>query len=115
MPERGAIRVIVAYAAPGMECIVVVALPADSAVADAIAASGVVERAGVDIDSLSFAIHGERADAHTPLRDGDRVELLRSLQADPKDVRRRRAQEKPLPRPRPKVRKRKSATSPCKL
>jgi putative ubiquitin-RnfH superfamily antitoxin RatB of RatAB toxin-antitoxin module len=38
-----------------------------------------------------YAIFGISADATTPLRDGDRIELLRTLQVDPKDARRRRA------------------------
>ncbi|AKC87902.1 RnfH family protein [Pseudoxanthomonas suwonensis] len=39
-----------------------------------------------------YAVFGIAAEPSTPLRDGDRVELLRPLQADPKDARRRRAQ-----------------------
>lgn len=36
-------------------------------------------------------IHGRRAPLDTRLADGDRVEIYRPLQADPKAVRRRRA------------------------
>jgi putative ubiquitin-RnfH superfamily antitoxin RatB of RatAB toxin-antitoxin module len=55
-------------------------------VADAVAA------AGLDApEVVGFAIHGVRAEGATLLRDGDRVELLRPLQADPKEARRRRA------------------------
>lgn len=61
-------------------------LPAGATVADAIAASGYgIEGVG------GFAIHGERAVGSTALRDGDRVELLRPLEMDPKEARRRRA------------------------
>jgi putative ubiquitin-RnfH superfamily antitoxin RatB of RatAB toxin-antitoxin module len=42
----------------------------------------------------AVAVHGVLAQASQPLRDGDRVELLRPLLADPKDNRRRRAREK---------------------
>ena len=38
-----------------------------------------------------YAIFGATASASSVLRQGDRVELLRPLQADPKDARRRRA------------------------
>ncbi len=41
--------------------------------------------------SLGFAIFGERVGSEHPLRDGDRLELLRPLQIDPKEARRRRA------------------------
>jgi putative ubiquitin-RnfH superfamily antitoxin RatB of RatAB toxin-antitoxin module len=39
----------------------------------------------------AVAVHGVLAQENQPLRDGDRVELLRPLVADPKDNRRRRA------------------------
>ncbi|MGE5792515.1 MAG: RnfH family protein, partial [Bacteroidota bacterium] len=35
--------------------------------------------------------HGRLAMLSAPLADGDRVEILRPLQADPQDARRRRA------------------------
>jgi putative ubiquitin-RnfH superfamily antitoxin RatB of RatAB toxin-antitoxin module len=41
-----------------------------------------------------FALHGVRADADARLHDGDRIELLRPLVADPKDARRKRAARK---------------------
>ena len=44
---------------------------------------------GHGIDGL--ALHGVRAAPGDALRDGDRIELLRPLVADPKDARRRRA------------------------
>lgn len=64
-----------------------VGLAEPATVADAVAASG-FDPGQCD----GYAIHGERATADTPLRDGDRVELLRPLRADPKESRRRRAQ-----------------------
>lgn len=56
-------------------------------VADALAATRIAQ-AGV----ASTAVYGERVQPDTPLRDGDRLELLGPLLADPKDARRRRAQ-----------------------
>ena len=65
-------------------------LPAGATVAAAVAASG------LDAATLAcvagMAVHGERVVAGTPLRDGDRVELLRPLRADPKEARRKRAE-----------------------
>ncbi len=62
------------------------ALAPGATVDDAVAASGLAT------DGISgYAIHGERATGSTPLHDGDRVELLRPLQVDPKEARRRRA------------------------
>lgn len=38
-----------------------------------------------------YAVFGINAEASTVLHEGDRIELLRPLQIDPKDARRRRA------------------------
>jgi hypothetical protein len=100
-------RVDVAYAGPEGAAIVSLELPANASVGDAIGASGLVGRFGLVDAALGVAIFGQAAERTTPLREGDRVELLRPLRADPKDARRRRALEKPLPpsRPRPKRRR----------
>ena len=65
-------------------------LPAGSRVADALAASGW----GDDSEAVAHAVFGVRVDRDTALRDGDRIEFLRPLQADPKDARRRRAADR---------------------
>ena len=39
-------------------------------------------------------IYGRRVPLDTPLADGDRVEVLRPLAADPKEARRRRARQR---------------------
>jgi uncharacterized protein len=102
----GTIAVTVAYAARGIETLVRVELSAAAVVADAVAASGILDRHELDPRALGYAIFGRRAAAATPLCDGDRVELTRALVADPKDARRQRAAQAPLSRPRPKARKR---------
>lgn len=62
-------------------------LPTGATVADAVAASALDTR-GV----AGYAVFGERAQPTRVLRDGDRVELLGPLLADPKQARRNRAQ-----------------------
>jgi uncharacterized protein len=65
---------------------VFVAVPDAATVGDALAAGNIV------LDGVAaLAVFGERVDHQHRLRDGDRVELLRPLQIDPKDARRRRA------------------------
>jgi putative ubiquitin-RnfH superfamily antitoxin RatB of RatAB toxin-antitoxin module len=91
------LQVVVAYAAPGVEAIVTVDLPSGATVADAVAASGLVARHGLDAGMLGYAIFGARAETTTPLVAGDRVELTRPLLADPKETRRRRAAAAPRP------------------
>lgn len=64
-----------------------VELPEGACVRDAVASAGWT----ADDEVSAYAIFGQRVRADAPVRDGDRVELLRPLQADPKDARRRRA------------------------
>lgn len=94
------------YAAPGVESLAQVELPATAVVADAVAASGLLDRHELDPRTLVYAIYGQRAAASTPLTAGDRVELTRPLVADPKEARRQRAERTPLPGQRPKPRQR---------
>ena len=56
-------------------------------VADAIAAAAIEDSENCP----AVAVHGLLANASQVLNDGDRVELLRPLVADPKDNRRKRA------------------------
>lgn len=65
-----------------------VTLPDGASVADALRAAGWIE----DAEAVGYAVFGVTATPQTVLVDGDRVELLRRLQADPKDARRKRAQ-----------------------
>ena len=94
-------NVTVAYAGAEGTALVEVVLDEGASVADALAASGIVARLGLFEAPLSYAIFGQPAERETPVRDGDRVELLRPLVADPKARRRKRAAEHPLPRPPP--------------
>jgi putative ubiquitin-RnfH superfamily antitoxin RatB of RatAB toxin-antitoxin module len=98
------VKVSVAYAAPGVEAIERLDLPAGATVADAVARSGLGARLALP-PAVSYAIHGQRARADTPLADGDRVEILRPLVADAKAVRRARAADHSLP-PTRKVKRR---------
>ena len=61
-------------------------VPSDATLMDA------VRRSGLPLDGVvAYAVHGLRAEPSQALHDGDRIEMLRPLQADPKDARRRRA------------------------
>jgi uncharacterized protein len=84
-------NVTVVWATPDVQDIVPVELPAGATVAEAVARSRIIERYGLDAAQLGFAVFGRRAAAEATLADGDRVEITRPLQADPKESRRRRA------------------------
>ena len=79
-------RVEVLLALPRAHRAVALELADGATVGDAVAASG-LPLEGID----GYAVFGLRAAADAPLREGDRVELLRPLQLDPKEARRRRA------------------------
>ena len=76
-------RVTVIRAWPGVFEEMAVDLPPGATVADALAASGWRAEA--------VAVFGIRATPDSLLQDGDRIELLRPLEADPKQARRTRA------------------------
>ena len=80
------IRVEIVRAWPHRHELQQLVLPEGATVGDALAASG-----WKDADCAGVAVFGVRATPEQRLRDGDRVEVLRALQADPKDARRRRA------------------------
>lgn len=65
-----------------------VELPEGASVADALSKADWSE----DAETIAYAVFGVTVTLQTVLADGDRVELLRPLQADPKDARRRRAE-----------------------
>ena len=81
------IRVEVVLAWPDRVASRQLQLPDAATVADAITAAALDGSA----QCPAVAVHGLLARLTQPLRDGDRVELLRPLLADPKDNRRRRA------------------------
>lgn len=70
---------------------VTVELPAGATLADALAVAGWSEREGIS----GHAVFGVNAALDALLHEGDRVELLRPLQMDPKEARRRRALKPP--------------------
>jgi putative ubiquitin-RnfH superfamily antitoxin RatB of RatAB toxin-antitoxin module len=86
------IRVTVAYSpAPREVELTELALPAGATVHDALAASGLAARhPGLDLAALKAGVWGKVEPRDTPLADGDRVELYRPLQVDPKEARRQR-------------------------
>ena len=87
-----AITVVVAYAPLGQPLYRDLQLTPGSTVGEAIRACGLLAQCtetGVNCNRVG--IFGRLAQLDTPLRDGDRVEIYRPLNTDPKDVRRRRA------------------------
>ena len=93
-------KVTVVWATPSVQDVVEVELPALATIADAVDRSGLIAQYALDASRLGFAVFGRRASAHTPLAEGDRIELTRPLEADPKAARIARARAKPIAKSR---------------
>ncbi len=91
MTAQGLIAVEVAYSpkAGEVDC-VALRLPIGSTVADALRASGIPQRHGLDADGLRVGVWCKAKEAGTVLRERDRVEIYRPLLVDPKEARRQR-------------------------
>jgi len=86
------IRIEVAVAWPDLQVIVPLELPAGSTLGTAIEGSGLRQRfPALEIDSDRVGVFAEKRQLDDVLADGDRVEIYRPLQVDPKEARRRAA------------------------
>jgi putative ubiquitin-RnfH superfamily antitoxin RatB of RatAB toxin-antitoxin module len=95
MAEQVKHSVAVCYALPDVSFLVQLDVDAGTTMAQAIAASGVLTRfPEIDLARNKLGVFGKLKPADTVLRDGDRVEIYRPLQADPMESRRRRARHK---------------------
>jgi putative ubiquitin-RnfH superfamily antitoxin RatB of RatAB toxin-antitoxin module len=90
------VKVTVVWATRAIQDVVEVDLPPGATIADAIAKSGLVAQYELDAARLGFAVFGRRASAQTPLAEGDRIDLTRPLEVDPKAARIARARAKPV-------------------
>ncbi len=87
-------RIEVVYALPQEQTLFKLQVPPDTTVAEAIRLSGILQACPeIDLDRNRVGIFGKLTQADTVLRDRDRIEIYRPLRADPKEVRRRRAEE----------------------
>ena len=94
MAEAG-ITVQVCHALPDNTFLRSLRVPAGTTVEQAVAQSGLLQAIpGIDLAINMVGIHGKRKPLDTVLREHDRVEVYRPLQADPKEARRRRAGNK---------------------
>lgn len=90
--EPAYVAVEVCYALPEAALRVPLRLPAGATVAQALAAAALAERLpGLPVDPSRLAVFGRLVGLADVLVDGDRLEILRPLIADPKQARRERA------------------------
>ncbi len=87
------ISVEIVYAVPLAQTVVELNLEGGSTVEDAVTASGILDRhPELDLASCRLGIWGRVVPRSQILKPRDRVEIYRPLTADPKQVRRRRAE-----------------------
>lgn len=88
------IHIEIVYALTHEQTLLKQSVPAGATVAEAIHASGILAKhAEIDLGKNKLGIFGKLTKSDTLLRDKDRIEIYRPLIADPKEVRRQRAEE----------------------
>ncbi len=89
MGETDSIDIEVAFALPAEQVLMKLTVPSGTTAAEAVARSGLADRfPDQTIVGADLSIFSRLIDADEVLRSGDRVEILRPLKADPKEVRR---------------------------
>ncbi|KIS42810.1 MULTISPECIES: RnfH family protein [Kosakonia] len=90
----GKIAVEVAYALPEKQYLQRVTLEEGATVEQAIRQSGLLElRSDIDLKVNKVGIYSRPVKLHDVVHEGDRVEIYRPLIADPKELRRQRAEK----------------------
>ncbi|AIN63454.1 TPA: RnfH family protein [Providencia stuartii] len=88
------LNVEVTYALPEKQYLLPVKVMEGATVEDAIMASGILAlRADIDLKKNKVGIYSRPAKLSDKLNEGDRVEIYRPLIADPKELRRKRAEK----------------------
>ncbi|GAA3535553.1 RnfH family protein [Zobellella aerophila] len=88
------IRVEVVYALPYKQTVLTLKVMADETVRQIIENSGILQHyPEIDLNTNMVGIFGRQAKLEQLVQDGDRIEIYRPLLADPKDIRRRRAEQ----------------------
>ena len=88
------IKVEIAYALPQEQVVLPLSVAPGTTIQQAIEKSGILSKfPDIDLSRNKLGIFGKLGKPDTVLRDRDRVEIYRPLIADPKEVRKKRAEE----------------------
>ncbi len=88
------IEVEVVYALPEVQTLLKLKVPAGTTATQAVERSGIMgQYPEIDLKKNKIGVFGKLVKGDTNLRQNDRVEIYRALIADPKEVRRKRAEE----------------------
>ena len=95
MDKESLLHVQVCYAKADQQWLHDLTVPEGATLQEAIRQSGVlVAMPEIDLATCRVGVYGKLKNLDAVLNEGDRVEIYRSLIADPKESRRRRAQKK---------------------
>ena len=88
------INVELVYALPTQQMLLKSEVPKGTTIAEAVKLSGILDKfPEIDVEKGRFGIFGKLSKVDAVLRVKDRIEIYRPLIADPKEVRRKRAEE----------------------
>jgi putative ubiquitin-RnfH superfamily antitoxin RatB of RatAB toxin-antitoxin module len=88
------INIEVVYALPEKQFLLSVKVAEGSTIEDAIVASGILSlRDDIDLKKNKVGIYSRPAKLSDTIQDGERIEIYRPLLADPKELRRKRAEK----------------------
>lgn len=91
---KSEIQIEVAFATPEKQLIIPVFVKEGTTAIEAVKLSKIEEQfTEIDLKNLVLGIFGKHITPETILREKDRVEIYRPLIADPKEIRRKRAEE----------------------
>jgi putative ubiquitin-RnfH superfamily antitoxin RatB of RatAB toxin-antitoxin module len=94
MSEMPVIHVEVVYALPQAQMLVPLTVSEGTTLEEAVKLSGILEKfPEIDLPNSKVGIWNKVSELSAVLREKDRVEIYRPLIADPKEVRRKRAEE----------------------
>ena len=92
--SEGLMHIEVAYALPTKQSLVDVAIKEGATVEEVIQASNLLnEYPDIDLSSTKVGIWSRVVKLRDTVKDGDRIEIYRPLIADPKEIRKRRAEK----------------------
>lgn len=92
--EEKLIHVEVVYALPQGQKVIKLAVMPDTPVQEIIEQSGVLElHPEIDLKKNKVGVYSRNVKLDATVRDGDRIEIYRPLLADPKEIRRKRAEQ----------------------
>lgn len=87
-------KIEVVYALPQVQTLLTVEVPSGATVEQGIRLSGMLDKhPEIDLANSKVGIFGKLVKLDVALREKDRIEIYRPLIADPKEVRRKRAEE----------------------